>query len=89
MKEIDGLMKREAFEIILEKVVLKTASVMGGGFVPAIQNRGSSNEFCKTRVVVQEHKDVDRNLSVHTSCNLRQIAIWMLIAIAAFFGFCV
>lgn len=53
----------------------------------AVRNVGTNNELCKARFLVQGHTDSENNLLVHTSTNIRQRSIRILIAIAAIFGF--
>lgn len=63
------------------------AIILGGRFVLALRNAGTSKELCKARFVVQGSTDYEKNLLVHSSTNVRQRSIRMLIGIAAILEF--
>lgn len=85
--ELAGLAKRGVFEVVCREDVPKDANIMGSRFVLAIKNVGSGEEVYKARFVVQGHTDAEKDALVHTSSNLRQYSVRMLIAIATVFGF--
>ena len=86
-KELDGLAKRCDFEIVLKDEVPEDANILGGRFVLSIKNKNTGEEIYKARFVVQGHKDADKGLLVHTSSNLKQSSIRVLLCLAALFGF--
>lgn len=55
MKEVNGLLRRGAFEIVMEKEVPKSENFMGGRLVLAIKNIRTNNKMFKARFVVQVH----------------------------------
>lgn len=85
-KELSGLAERGVYEIVCREDVPDDANVLGGRFVLAIMNADTDDEVYKARFVVQGHTDVEKNILVHNSTNLRQGSIRVLVAIAAIFG---
>lgn len=73
-------MEKEAFEIVFKEDVPKDANILGGSFVLAVKEVGTNKELFKARFVVQGHTDSEKNLLVHTSTNIRQESIRILIA---------
>lgn len=87
MKELEGLAKRGAFEIILKDDVPQNSNILGGRFVLTIKNKGTNKEIYKARFVVQGHKDKLKGNLVHHSTNLKQSSIRLLLCLAAMFNF--
>lgn len=48
---------------------------------------GTNQEMSKSRFVVQEHTDQQKNMLVHTSTNIKKQTIRLLISLTALFGF--
>lgn len=86
-KELAGLAARGVYEVVCKEDVPKGANILGGRFVLAIKNADTAEEIYKARFVVQGHTDVEKNLLVHNSTNLRQSSVRLLVALAAVFGF--
>lgn len=86
-KELSGLAERGVYEIVCKEDVPAGANVLGGRFVLTIKNVETAEEAYKARFVVQGHTDIENNLLVHNSTNLRQSSIRTLVAIVAIFGF--
>lgn len=55
--EVDGLSKRETFEIILKEDVSRDANVLPGCFVLFIKSKKDNREVCKARFVIEGHRD--------------------------------
>lgn len=87
LKELEGLARRGVFEIVAKDDVPEDANILGSRFVLSIKNKDSDKEVYKARYVVQGHKDIEKHLLVHTSTNLRQSSVRLLLSIAALFGF--
>ena len=86
-KELQGLAQRGVYEVVWKKDVPCDANVLGGRFVLSIKNKDTQEEAYKARFVVQGHTDAEKNLLVHSSPNLKQSSIRLLLAQAATFGF--
>lgn len=86
-KELAGLAKRGVYKVVCKEDVPPGANVLGGRFVLAIKNVNTDEEVYKARFVVQGHTDIEKNILVHNSTNLRQGSIRVLVAIVAVFGF--
>lgn len=59
------------------------SNILEDRFVLALKKVGAIDESCKARFVVQGHTDILKNMIVHTSVNVRQQTIGMIVAIAA------
>eukprot|EP00171_Calliarthron_tuberculosum_P008498 IDg8498t1 len=86
-KEIEGLLNRGTFKIVLKSEMPPNANVMGGRFVLAIKDPETKEERYKARFVVQGYNDKDKFNLVHASPNLRQDSMRLLFAIASIMGF--
>lgn len=86
LKEIEGLVKRGTYEVVLKEDVPVDANILGGRFVLSIKNKDTNEEKFKARFVVQGHTDREKNILVHSSTNLRQSSIRTITALAAIFG---
>ena len=86
-KEIEGLLKKGTWKVVLQEEVPKDANVLNGRFVLTIKNKDTDDELYKARFVVQGHRDRDKKFLVHDSPNLRQSSIRLLVTVAAIFGF--
>lgn len=86
-KELEGLAHRGVFEVVLKDDIPSNANILGGRFVLSIKNKDTNEEIYKARYVVQGHKDIEKHMLVHSSSNLKQSSIRILLSIAALFGF--
>lgn len=86
-KELAGLAERGFYEVVFREDVPPDANVLGDRFVLAIKNANTQEEVYKARFVVQGHTDVEKNILMQNSTNLRQSSIRVLIALAAVSGF--
>ena len=85
--EIRGLVERGTWKIVMKDEVLKDANIMGGRFVLAIKDQGTSKEVWKARFIVQGYKDKLKTSLVHNSPTSRQYSTRILVGLAAIFGF--
>lgn len=53
----------------------------------ALKNVGIKEETHKARFVVQEHRNAERNMIVHSSTNLKQLRSHLIISLKAIYGF--
>ena len=88
-KEIEGLLERGTFKIVVREEIPNNPNILGGRFVLAVKNPSTKEEVYKARFVVQGHRDRDKAILVHASPNLRQESVRLLFAIASIMGFSV
>lgn len=65
-KEIQGLIDRGTWKVVLKEEVPKDANVLSGRFVLTIKNANTEEEVYKARYVVQVHRDKEINSSSMT-----------------------
>ena len=88
-KEIEGLLKRGTFKIVVREEIPRNLNILDGRFILVIKNPNTREEIYKARFVVQGHRDRDKAFLVHASPNLRQESVRPLFAIASIMGFSV
>lgn len=86
-KEIKGLIDKGTWKIILKNEMSPNSSILGGRFVLAIKDGGTSKETWKARFVVQGHKDKMKRSLVHDSPNAKQQSTGLVLGLASIFGF--
>lgn len=86
-KEIQGLIQRGTWKVVLRREVPLNANVMGGRFVLAIKDGGTGKELYKARYVVQGFRDKMKTSLVHDSATSRQASARILVGLAAAFEF--
>ena len=86
-KEIKGLVDRGTWKIVLKQDVPKGANILSGRYVLVIKNVVTDKPVFKARLVVQGHKDKDKNILVHNSTNLRQSSTLLIAFLAAIHNF--
>lgn len=86
-KEIQGLIDRGTWKIVLKDEMPNNANVLGGRFVLVIKDGGTGNEIWKARYVVQGFRDRLKTSLVHDAATARQYSTKVLIGLAAVFGF--
>ena len=86
-KEIEGLIKRGTWKIVLRDEAPKNANILGGSFVLAIIDSYIEKEVWKARYVVQGHKDKLKTSLVHDVSTARQFSVKMLVGLAVLCGF--
>lgn len=60
---------------------------MRGRFVLSMKSKDTDKEVYKERYVVRGHKDIEKYSLAHSSSNLKQSSVWLLLSIAAVLGF--
>ena len=86
-KEIEGLIKRGTFKIVLREEIGEHPNIIPSRFVLAIKKDGSDEEILKARFVLGGHRDKNSRTIVHNASTLKQSSIRMLLALAAIIGF--
>lgn len=87
LAEINGLKARKVWKVISRSKIPKDANILGGRFVLAIKNLGSSDQKEKARDIVQGHKDKEKPYMVHEIATLRSSSIRLVLSVAAIQGF--
>ena len=86
-KEIESLVKRETWKVVIREEVPKGSNIINGRFVMAIKDTETNKPYFKARFVAQGHRDKEKSVLVHNSKTVRQSSIRILLALAALFGF--
>lgn len=82
-KEIDGLQRRNIWDVIDANVLGKNANILGGRFVYTLKNYGTPNEAAKARYVAQGFGDKDKPYIVHDTATLRASSVRIVLSTAA------
>lgn len=72
---------------MLKKDVPANSNIPGRQFVLSINNSGTTKEMCKAGFLVQGRTNQDKNLLAHSSTNIKQQTMRLLVSIAEIFGF--
>ena len=86
-KELEGLIKRGTWKVVLKEEVPDDANILGSRFVLTIKDTGNEIEIWKARFVVQGHREKMKNSLVHDIATIKNKSVRLLIALAAIFGF--
>jgi hypothetical protein len=70
-KEIQGLIDRGTWKVVLKEDVADNANVLGGRFVLAIKDEGTEKEVWKDRFVVHGYRDHLKPSLVHDTATSR------------------
>ncbi len=86
-QEIENLVRRGTWELVLEEDVPPGSKIISGSFVIAVKDVETDKPIFKARSIAHGHRDAGKHNLVHDSTNVRQSSIRMLIAPAAIMGF--
>jgi hypothetical protein len=86
-KEIQGLMDRETFEVVMREEIPAFANIIGSRFVMALYYTETEQPVWKAGFAAQCHTDAERHTLVQNAKSLRQTSIRLIVALAAMFGF--
>lgn len=86
-KEIQGLVNKGTWKIIMKNEMSPNPNILGGRFVLAIKDGGTPKERWKARFVVQGHRDKMKRSLVHDSPNAKQQSTRLVVGLASVFGF--
>ncbi|KAI1005289.1 hypothetical protein K3495_g2938 [Podosphaera aphanis] len=81
--EINGLLEKGVFESVKIADVPPGARIFKSRFVDEIKNKGTSNAFEKSRLVVQAYKDKDKHLVLTQSPTIQRVSQRIILALAA------
>jgi len=86
-REIEGLIDRGTFPIVLQRDVEYEPNIIPSRFVLAIKKADDGTEAYKARFVLGGHRDKENRSLVHNATTLKQSSIRLLVALATTFGF--
>jgi Reverse transcriptase (RNA-dependent DNA polymerase) len=86
-KEIEGLLNRGTFKLVLRSEIDGNPNTVPSRFVLTIKRQDNGEEVYKARFVLGGHRDRDKRSVVHNATNLRQSSIRILLALATILGF--
>ena len=85
-EKIEGLIRRGAWEVVMNEYIPAGANMSNGRFFVTIKNMETDTLIYKARVVLQGHKDMEQTQPVQNSTTVRRSLTRLLIAWAAIFG---
>jgi hypothetical protein len=85
-KELQGLIERSTWEVVLKDEMPENPNIMGGRFALTIKDSVTSKEIYKARYVVQGFRDKKKTSLVHDASTSKQQSTKLLIGLAAIFG---
>ncbi len=85
--EIENLVYRGTWEMILENDVPKGANMITGSFFVTIKDLEIDNPIFKSRFVAHGNKDYEKDHLFHDSTTSHQSSMRLLVAMAAIMGF--
>ena len=86
-KELEGLIKRGTFKLVLREEIGPNPNIIPSRFVLTFKRKENGNEMWKARLVLGGHRDRDKRRIVHNANTLKQSSIDIMIAIASILGF--
>jgi hypothetical protein len=87
-KEINGLLEKRVFELIIIDAVLRNVRIFNFRFVDEIKHSGTSDVYEKSRLVVQAYNDHDKTLVLTQSSTIQRMSQRIILALAACISDC-
>jgi hypothetical protein len=85
-KEIEGLLNRGTFRIVLRSDIPQHANKLSARYVLAIKDPNTDREVWKARLILGGHRDLEKHIMVRSSTTVQQRSLRLLFALAAAFG---
>jgi hypothetical protein len=82
-KEINGLLERQVFELIIISEVPKDVRIFNSRFVDEIKHPGTPQAYEKSRLVVQAYNDHEKTLVLTQAPTIQRMSQRIILAIAA------
>jgi hypothetical protein len=82
-KEINDLLKRQVFELIIISKVLKNVRIFNFHFVDEIKHSDISQAYEKSRLVIQAYNDHEKTLMLTQAFTIQRMSQRIILAIAA------
>lgn len=86
-KDLAVLAEKGLFKVVFKEDIPAVANVIDGTFVLSLKNTETEKETYKARFLVQGRRDVEKNILLHSSTNIKQSSVRLFVALAAVFGF--
>ena len=86
-KEIEGLIGRGTWKIVVEEDVPQNSNILSGHFVITIKDVETDNPIYKARYVMHGQKEKEKSQLVHIATTLRQSSTRVIVSLAAIMGF--
>lgn len=86
-KEIESLLNRGTFKVILLEEIPSDGNVLPGRFVLSIKSTENGEIKYKARYVIGAHRDRLKHMMVHSSTTPQPQSIRLLLALVMIFGF--
>jgi hypothetical protein len=86
-KELEGLIKRGTFKLVLREELGRDPNIVPSRFVLAIKHQENGSELLKARLVLGGHRDRDKSRVVHSATTLKQSSVRLLLALAGMLDF--
>ena len=86
-KEIESLIERGTWKVVLREEIPEGSNIINGRFVMSIKDVETNKPYFKARFVAQGHRDKEKSMLVHNTTTVRQSSIRILLSLAACFGF--
>lgn len=81
-KEINGLLEKSVFEVVLISDVSKGTRIFNSRFVDEVKNAGTANAFEKSRLVVQAYNDHGKDLILTQAPTIQQMSQRLILALS-------
>jgi hypothetical protein len=82
-KEINDLLKRQVFELIIISKVFKNVRIFNSRFVDEIKHSDISQAYEKSRLVIQTYNDHEKKLMLTQAFTIQRMSQRIILAIAA------
>jgi hypothetical protein len=82
-KEINDLLKKRVFELIIIEAVLRDVRIFNFGFVNEIKHSDISNKYKKSRLMIQTYNDHDKAQMLTQSFNIQRMSQRIILVLTA------
>jgi hypothetical protein len=82
-KEINDLLKRQVFELIIISKVLKNVRIFNSRFIDEIKHSDISQAYEKSRLMIQTYNDHEKTLMLTQTSTIQRMSQRIIFAIAA------
>jgi hypothetical protein len=87
-KEINGLLEKRVFELIIIDAVLRDIRIFNSRFVDEIKHSGTADAYEKSRLVVQAYNDHDKTLVLTQSSTIQRMSQRTILVLTACISDC-
>ncbi len=87
-KEINGLLEKRVFELIIIDAVLRDVRIFNSRFVDEVKHSGTADVYEKFRLVIQAYNDHDKTLVLTQSSTIQRMSQRIILALTACISDC-